>query len=247
MSTQNKSDYSIDLLWYMEMVETEEQVKKDVVRAFQREFGTSFILACWADKLQAMKELEQTTMYDRNLRGLISYAKSEEETKKQAEGKFDLDLSLQFWREKEARWSRMNELRHERERKAQAEIEAQREERRKAKQAQVEARMAEISRQWDKPKTPPKDQSADKRAEYAQKIMFKEQEMDDLGQLERNFENRNDKFISNTNRFFEEFEETFHEGSSYSSQQSHWQQSVVQEAYHHMKSLAEQQNDTMKN
>ncbi|MDR0300325.1 MAG: hypothetical protein LBI13_09685, partial [Streptococcaceae bacterium] len=39
----------------------------------------------------------------------------------------------------------------------------------------------------------------------------------------------------------------FHEGSSYSSQQSHWQQSVVQEAYHHMKSLAEQQNDTMKN
>ncbi|MDR0299641.1 MAG: hypothetical protein LBI13_06115 [Streptococcaceae bacterium] len=92
-----------------------------------------------------------------------------------------------------------------------------------------------------------KDQSADKRAEYAQKIMFKEQEMDDLGQLERNFENRNDKFISNTNRVFEEFEESFHEGSSYSSQQSRWQQSVVQDVYHHMKSLAEQQNETMKN
>ncbi|MDR0299023.1 MAG: hypothetical protein LBI13_02920, partial [Streptococcaceae bacterium] len=246
MSIENNSDYPFYLLWVIELTETEDKIQK-IVTGYQSEYGSALIMACWSDKLQVLEEFKEGTTYDPILRGTIAYAKNEEEAKERAEGKFDLDLSLQFWREKTARWSRMNELRHERERKAQAEIEAQREERRKAKQAQLEARMAEISRQLDKPKTPPKDQSADKRAEYAQKILFKEQEIDDLGQLERNFENRNDKFISNTNRFFEEFEESFHEGSSYSSQQSHWQQSVVQEAYHHMKSLAEQQNDTMKN
>ncbi|AYG01128.1 hypothetical protein [Lactococcus allomyrinae] len=89
-----------------------------------------------------------------------------------------------------------------------------------------------------------KDKSADKRAEYAQKIMFKEQEMDDLGQLERNFENRNDQFLSDANRHFYESEELSQQRNQYPSQQSRFQESVLQEAYGQAKWTANRQQET---
>ena len=90
----------------------------------------------------------------------------------------------------------------------------------------------------------PKDISADKRAVYTQKIMFKEQEIDDLGQLERNFENRNEQFLSTTNRYFYESEELSRQRSQFPSQQSRFQESVMQEAYGQAKWTANRQQET---
>ena len=102
----------------------------------------------------------------------------------------------------------------------------------------------EIKSLFSPPKSPPKDVNADKRAEYAQKIMRREDAIDALRNLEGNFQERNEQFISDAGHYFEESEEYFYNTRS-SSRRSQWQQNALQDTYSHLKDLTNQQHETL--
>lgn len=200
----------------------------------------SLVVEYLADRRQAEKELGRVNVWEQAIRGCAACARDEEDLRCKAEGQdFDFDSALECWKEKEARWAKMNAIRAERQAQQQALAAA---DFLKEKQGKIEEPFSSLNLNQLKPS---KDQSADKRAEYSQKIMHKESELDDLQGLERNFQECNRQFIFDAYRHFEESEEFFYQRSQYPSRQSQWQQNVIKDAYSHMRAVAEQQNETL--
>jgi ElaB/YqjD/DUF883 family membrane-anchored ribosome-binding protein len=103
----------------------------------------------------------------------------------------------------------------------------------------------EVKSLFSAPKSVPKDASSDKRLAYNRKISQKENDMDDLRNMERNFQERNEQLISSASRYFEESEEYFYERSQYPSRQSNWQQAVIQDAFSDLRSVVDQQDEAL--
>ncbi|KHD36187.1 hypothetical protein NL50_10455 [Clostridium acetobutylicum] len=230
--------YPLDFLQTLELVDPEDTAEV-IAKKTYNSFPMSLVVEYLADRRQAEKELGRVNVWEQAIRGCAAYARDEYDLKYKADGQdFDIDSALECWKEKEARWAKMNAIRAER----QAQQQALAQNPLKEKQAKIEEYFSSLSLNQRKPS---KNQSADKRAEYSQKIMHKESKLDDLLDLERNFQVCNERFISDAYRYFGESEEFFYQRGQYPSRQSQWQQNVIQSAYSHMRAVAEQQNKTL--
>ncbi|MFC4651603.1 hypothetical protein ACFO26_01595 [Lactococcus nasutitermitis] len=243
MKQEIQNSYPLSFMQMMELIEHEDTAEI-IAKKTYNQFPIALITDYLEDRQQAEKELGQTTIWSQVVRGCVGFARDKEDLIKKATGReeFDLETVLSCWEAQEARWARIFELRTERLSQAQEQARVKREAFQKAKQARIQETMASLSNGLNKLKAN-KDMSADQRAEYSRKISQKEQEMDDLRHLKQHFENSNERFSSNVRRHFEEVEEDFYRRSQYPSQQSRWQQAVVQEAYAQMQFVTEQQNE----
>lgn len=91
----------------------------------------------------------------------------------------------------------------------------------------------------------PKDKNADKRASYHQKIVQKENEIDELRQLNQNIQCSNEQVMIASGRYIQNAEELLEQKVRYDSRQAQYEQSLFSEIQQQLRSKINLQNETL--